>query len=348
MTSTIDSVCIYQYRLALKLPVLWNRKLHSHRNGLLVCLKGVDVEGWGEIAPLPGFSQESLVKAKEEAVALGKRLQDIPACTPDFGDASPSVRFGFELAQYNLDAKGHGQLSDKIAPVACCGLIDSPNIERDALTDFQNIFSYGAVKIKVGRQSLAQDIEFVHRICQENPELEVRIDANRAWTLKMSRDFLSNIRSLKLGYIEEPLKNKAELPEFARISHVPLALDETLREPGTEKYREITDVYVLKPALSGGITTTRKEICRAKTEGKRCIISSSYESGVGMLGLIELARGIPDEVHGLDTHRAFEQNIFSPPLPLTGPLLQPGKHSVSESDLDFSVLEEVFLSRASD
>ena len=61
---------------------------------------------------------------------------------------------------------------------------------------------------------------------------------------------------LALDYIEEPLKDKTQLAAFARSSHVPLALDETLREPEAERYCKFADVYVLKPTLSGGMTGT--------------------------------------------------------------------------------------------
>ena len=341
----LNLVNIYQYHLPLIQPIIWNDKSYSHRDGFLVCLKGGDKEGWGEIAPLPGFSRESFLEAKQEAIKFGKLLPNTPINAIDFRDVSlcPSVRFGFELAQLNLNTAVSNQSPDESQPVACCKLLSGWDHEQKALLDFRD--RYRAVKIKVGRQSLIRDIEFVRMVCEENPRLEVRIDANRAWTLKEAREFLYNTRDLTLGYIEEPLRDKTGLLEFAHFSHIPLALDETLREPEAEQYKQVADVYVLKPTLSGGVSGTTKEIRQAQADSTRCIISSSYESGVGMLGLLGLARTIPDEIHGLDTYRALERDVLIKPLPLGNPILQLDKYFATESDLDFSTLEEVLTSQ---
>ena len=340
----IDSVGLYRYQLPLIHPIIWKNQFYSHREGLLVCFRSGHDEGWGDIAPLPGFSQESFSEAQSEAVALAKLLPDTPIESLDFGASNlcPSVRFGFDLAQFNLNAVIRNQSETKLPPVTCCRLLNRQNHKNPE--SMATLHGYQAVKIKVGRQALDEDLEFVHSVCRENPDIDVRIDANRAWTLQIAQAFLDATRHLTLDYIEEPLKDPTDLAVFARSSHIPLALDETLREPEAERYRQYADVYVLKPTLSGGMTGTIERIKQAQADQIRCIISSSYESGIGMLGLLELAGPIPGETHGLDTYNLFERDVLLDPLPLNRPMLQSNRSLIKKSELDLSLMEEIFVS----
>jgi len=339
----IESIKIYQYNLPLVSSTVWHRKSHTYRKGILIQIKGAGKEGWGDIAPLPGFSHESLAESRTQAISLAGSIQNSPNDLFDTTvlKAYPSVQFGFELAWHNLNKSSRDESTHKLLPVACCKLLNRQNHGDFFSINSRAIHDYRAVKIKVGRRNLSEDLEFVHRICEENPELEIRIDVNRRWSLKMAQEFLYNTRNLTLGYIEEPLNDKTKLADFARSSHIPLALDETLREPESERYRPLSNVYVLKPTLSGGIFTLTQEISQAKSKGIRCIISSSYESGIGMLGLIELARTIPDEIHGLDTYQVFKCDVFKELLPLNGPVLYSGERLVNASNLNMAAMEEI-------
>ena len=70
---------VYRYALPFKKGI---------REGFLLRLKEEKTEGWGEISPLPGFSQESLEEALED-LASKKRVL-------------PSVQFGFHTALLDL------------------------------------------------------------------------------------------------------------------------------------------------------------------------------------------------------------------------------------------------------
>lgn len=343
----IDSVNIYRYRLRLTSPTAWDRRARVQRDGLLVRMSSGDDSGWGDIAPLPGFSTESLTEAQAQAETLASEILKSPLRTLDLNavEIPPSVRFGFELALCNLNTATRKQSPQEASAVACCGLIGHQKNQQIRLAHSLVNSGYRAVKLKVGRQSLEEDLNTVHTICEKYPELKVRIDANRSWSIKTTEKFVRATQNLRLDYLEEPLRDKTELPELARNSNIPIALDETLREQDAEKYLKVADVRVLKPTLAGGIYTTLAHIEQAIQENARCIISSSYESGVGMLGLIELARKLPEETHGLDTHKVFERDVFRVPLQLSGPKLQP-EGSIDTHDLDPSILRRVWHAKA--
>ena len=343
----VDSVNIYRYQLRLTSPIAWHRQAHTHRIGLLLCLGRGNESGWGDIAPLPGFSAESLTEAQEWAEVFAREILESPPRTLDLSAIKipPSVRFGFELALCNLDIATRKPSPQEASAVACCGLIGHESDQQFRLAHSLVSSDYRAVKLKLGRQSLEEDLNTVHTICGQYPHLEVRVDANRSWSISTAKEFVRATQNLTLDYLEEPLKDKTELMELARICTIPIALDETLREQDAERYHRVADVRVLKPTLAGGIYTTLAHIERAVQENARCIISSSYECGVGMLGLIELARKLPEEIHGLDTHKVFERDVFSVPLLLSGPKLQP-EGSTESHEIDQSILHRVWHAKA--
>ena len=343
----VDSVNIYRYQLRLTSPIAWDRRAHTHRMGLLVCLSQGGKPGWGDIAPLPGFSAESLTEAQTWAEVFAREILESPLRTLDLSSIKvpPSVRFGFELALRNLDTETRKQSPQETSAVACCGLIGHQKKQQIHLAHSLVGSDYRVVKLKLGRQSLEEDLNTVNTICGKYPELKVRVDANRSWSISTAKNFVRATQHLRLDYLEEPLKDKTELVEFARNCTIPIALDETLRGQDAEKYHKVADVRVLKPTLAGGIYTTLAQIERAMQENARCIISSSYECGVGMLGLIELARKLPQEIHGLDTHKVFERDVFRVPLQLSGPMLQP-EGSTENHDLDQSILHRVWHAKA--
>ncbi len=343
----IDSVNIYRYHLRLTCPIAWDGQAHTHRDGLLICLSNGDNSGWGDISPLPGFSAESLTEAQARAEVFAGEIRESPLGTLDLNAVKipPSVRFGFELALYNLNAATRKQSPKETSAIACCGLIGHQGNQRIHIAHSLVDSDYRAIKLKVGRQSLEEDLNLVHTICGKYPAVEVRVDANRSWSIKTAKKFVRATQNLRIDYLEEPLKDKTDLMELARNCNIPLALDETLRERDAEKYLKFADVRVLKPTLAGGIYTTLAHIEQAIRENARCIISSSYESGVGILGLIELARKLPGEIHGLDTHRVFERDVFKADPQLSGPELQPDRHTENH-DLDLSILHHVWPANA--
>ncbi len=345
--TVVDSANIYRYQLRLTSPIAWDGQSRTHRSGLLVRLGHGDYSGWGDIAPLPGFSAESIIEAQAWAEEFAREILESPLRTLDLSAIKipPSVRFGFELALRNLDTATRKPSPQEASAVACCGLIGHQKDQQVHIAHSLVSSDYRAVKLKLGRLSLEEDLNTVHTICGKYPELEVRVDANRSWSIKTAKEFIRATNKLRLDYLEEPLKDKTELMEFARGCNIPIALDETLREQDAEKYHQVADVHVLKPTLAGGIYTTLAHLEQAVQDNSRCIISSSYECGVGMLGLIELARMLPHEIHGLDTHKVFERDVFRIPLQLSGPRLQP-EGSTETHDLDRSILHRVWNAKA--
>lgn len=94
---------------------------------------------------------------------------------------------------------------------------------------------FGAVKIKVGRPSLDEDIERVAAVREAlGPDRELMIDANQRWDLERATVSVEALAPFRLSWIEEPLRadDLAGHTELARrlsaSSRVPIALGENL------------------------------------------------------------------------------------------------------------------------
>ena len=75
---------------------------------------------------------------------------------------------------------------------------------------------------------------------------------------------------------------------------------------------------MIKPSLVGGIGRTLQLATLARSVGARPVISSAYESGIGLRGLVALAAATDAEPAGLDTARIMQNDVLSERLPLEG------------------------------
>ena len=58
------SAQVYRWQIPMDAGVVLRDRRLKTRDGLYVCLRDGEREGWGEISPLPGFSQESWEEAQ--------------------------------------------------------------------------------------------------------------------------------------------------------------------------------------------------------------------------------------------------------------------------------------------
>jgi len=335
---------LYHYELPLTEPLELKGTTLRQREGLLVELASDGgAVGWGEAAPLPGFSREGLDEVSGQVRALADVMVgrgvavDLPdpygplARELDALDLAPSARFGFELALWNLSAASSGKtLPELVAPrpratVPINALISCPD---RALEEAQvaRAAGYQAVKLKVGTQSVEEDIELVRAVRGDlGDAVALRLDANRAWSLGEAERFARATADLRLEYVEEPLADPARLPSFARDHGLPVALDESLAgmEPEALEDHGYARAVVLKPTMLGGISRTLRFARLASRVGMRPVISSAYETGVGTAALGALAAGVGDEEvpAGLDAYRRLAEDVLRPRLELPAPRL---------------------------
>ncbi len=359
----IDQVDIYRYHLNFKEPVRVKDQILTGRDGLLVGLtsdKGA--EGFGEIAPLPGFSREALDIALDQIKDLKSSLTGtiIPATVANMDGhlskwwqekhLASSVRCGIEMAVLNLAANTkhiglNELLSDDFSDnIRVHGLLQG-NITQ-VVTQARVLSKRGfiSMKLKVGGH-LEEDIEKVQAI---NDALDghalLHVDANRRWNFEQAMEFGKHVSCAAIEYIEEPFADLSRVSEFFQETLIPVALDESL---GKLTFAEVkamdgVDYVVLKPMMLGGIEKTWEMMRDARNVALNAVISSSYESGVGILGLAHLAGDGNHHVSvGLDTLKYFDQDLLIKPLLIERGVLNVTDKWINKDALNLNLLKLV-------
>lgn len=335
----IKKINLFSYSLPFKRPIVFNDKKLAEREGLLIRLTDTDDNiGWGEIAPLPGFSKETISEAIAQLKTISPELKKIKPgeleareftkprsfeILPEI-DLHPSVRFGLELATFELTAERKAEAAT--IRVLVNSLITS--LDSSAPDQIADLVSRGcrSFKIKVGRTDSDDEIKQLKQIAKILPtDCLLRLDANRAWTFEEAVSFCQKIVGLPLEYLEEPLTDPKRLGELADRQPIPLALDETLLETSGASLNSLLGrpgiaALVLKPTLLGGIKKTLELARLGQSHGLLSVISSSFESEVGINCLTMIAHTVdPDRAHGLDTLGAFASELSA-----NGPLVEGG------------------------
>ena len=323
---------IFEYRLPFERPFVVCDQLLATREGLILRLLSEDgLCGVGEVAPLPGLSEESLKKSLFQLRSLRQQLFSVrvPENLTEFKEMftrdpfnclCPSVRFGVEMAVLYLMAHAHKVLPAEIlgcasiSDIPVAGLVQGTPVEIKSQVGRLIDQGFTVFKLKVGSKNIPLDVKKVHLVRELiGPDRKFRLDANRAWSLLEAVAFCRNAGREGIEFIEEPLKDICELANFIREVAFPVALDESLDHCDPEKFVFTPGVefIVIKPTIVGGIIKVLEWITRAQKDHKGIIISSVFESGVAGRMLANLAAFSPLAA-GLGTDSWLAQDLLSP------------------------------------
>ncbi len=189
----------------------------------------------------------------------------------------PSVRFGLFCLQYPLQ--------NVHLPLCALG-------PREG---------FSTIKLKVGHLPIQEAIDQAKKY----KHLKLRLDCNQAWSLAEALHFASHFSPADFDYLEEPLRSWDELIQFSHITKMPIALDES---DCNERLQIPTlKAVVVKPTCKGTIPHLAPHL--------QLILSSSFESGIGLLHIARIAQHInPTSPIGLDTTQFFDDNLLTHPI----------------------------------
>ncbi|AWK81364.1 o-succinylbenzoate synthase [Photobacterium damselae] len=302
------SAKLYQYQLPMDSGVILRNQRLVTRDGFIVELKEGDRCGFGEIAPLPEFSHETLEQAQQQAEALIE--QWVETGDEDLNAVSPSVAFGFSMAQLELSQALPVEGNYQVAPL-CSGDPD------DLVVRLNQMSGDKVAKIKVGLYEAVRDGIVANMFLESIPELKLRLDANRQWTPLKAQQFAKYVKpELRAGiaFLEEPCRNPADSLAFAQETGINIAWDETVRDDGFEvKAEPGVAAIIIKPTLVGSIDKCRQLVEQAHQQGLTAVISSSLESSLGLNQLARVAQWLtPGVIPGLDTMQLFAEQLETP------------------------------------
>ncbi|MBF0618835.1 MAG: o-succinylbenzoate synthase [Candidatus Omnitrophica bacterium] len=355
---------MYRYTLPLALPLVLEGKEQRSREGIILFIRGDNHKtGLGEIAPLPGFSAEHLQDAEKQLFMLRDKVlnttipDDLESLTFRFETwvrtwkLYPSVRCGFEVAVLDLLARSqarplrcfiHEDAADRVPGT----ILLSHNTRKVMQREVSDALHLGACvfKLKVGDPDIKTDLDrvmWVKEVTEDKALL--RLDANRQWEYAQAASFVKAVDLQGIEYLEEPLKDIEQLEEFSAVTQVPLALDETTREWQPKRIAGLSTLkaLVLKPMFLGGWEKTMGWVRAAQDAGLQAVISSSFESAVGIRALAHLACAAGGAAAGLDTSKWYSDNLLDEPFECTSGMIIPGPFDLEKSDLDFQLIRAV-------
>ena len=332
----VQSVHAYHFDLPLAHPFLVRDQQITSREGMIIhVLSEWGNMGFGEMAPLPGVSQESFGKAAHQLEILVSKLKDSRAPMeprlllqwfaermPD-DKVCPSVKFGMESAIINMIAAA------KETTVHALLRPDRPGREaftagllQGALSDIKSQAKFFAVKgyrtfnMNVGSRNIALDVQKVEAVRKiVGAGARLRLNANRSWRLDEALLFAEGIGKQCIEYIQEPLADPIQLEEFFRRTDMPVADDETLEgRPVDEIAGHLGVSYATyRPRVTGGVSGYMHFLEDASRAGLKTVLTSTFESGIGMTMLANLA-AMTDTPADLGAANWFNEDLLLRPV----------------------------------
>lgn len=290
--------------------------------------------GIGECSLFPGLSMDDnpgfANKLIEIVELINKGWMDLKAPINQW----PSINFALETALKDLDNKGSKILypspftegKDSITINGLIWMGSKENMQKQI--DLKLLSGYSCIKLKIGSLHWDDEYEILRRLRRNYPasDLEIRVDANGAYSVSEAVEILNRLADLEIHSIEQPIlpSQIEEMAALCEMSPIPVALDEELigKYPADNK-RQLLKIIrpqyiVLKPGLLGGIRSCEEWIKIADSMNIGWWITSSLESNIGLNVIAQWTyMQNPKTAQGLSTGSLFENNIGSP-LAVTG------------------------------
>ncbi|QHL86210.1 o-succinylbenzoate synthase [Nibribacter ruber] len=295
-------------------------------------------QGWGECSPLPGLSPdftpeffpflqqlchqynalESDNYEDEKGFAFWKSLEKWP-----------SINFAFETAFVDYMRGGNFQLyknafSQSEAGIPINGLVwmgDAAFMREQIEKKLAQGFN--CLKLKIGGLDFDQELNILEEIrSMASPqELELRLDANGAFSPQDALKKLDQLARFDIHSIEQPIRQgqHPEMRKFCLESPIAIALDEELigitgQEEKWNLLHSLQPAYIIiKPTLAGGLSGSREWVQVADSLGLRWWMTSALESNIGLNAIAQFAASFQNPLpQGLGTGQLYHNKLESP------------------------------------
>lgn len=322
---------IHHKVLEFKKPATTSRDVLKTKDTYYISLWNAlnsETVGIGECSPIWGLSPET----KEE---LESTLEKVKT-NPDYYltnlntlDQYPAIRFGLEMAQLDW-AKGGQKLlfpskfTKNEIPIPINGLIWMGSLEEmENQIESKIEQGFTCIKLKIGSHDFDKEIELIRELRKTFPveKIEIRVDANGAFSDRNPLKKLEKLATLQLHSIEQPIKqgNLDEMAALCLKSPLPIALDEELIGiTNLDEKRKLLKIIqpqyiILKPSLLGGFKKTDEWISLADELDIKWWATSALESNIGLNAISQwvFTKGNP-MFQGLGTGQLYTNNIKSP------------------------------------
>ena len=317
--------------LIFKRPSGTSRGVLTAKETWFIILKNKDKLGIGECGLLKGLSIDDVPDYEEKlkwvCTNINLDLEKLLIELIDF----PSIQFGLEQAFLSLNAIHPFELfssdfNKKESAIPINGLIWMGN--KDFMLQQINEklkAGFSCIKMKIGAIDFETEISLLETIRSKytKNEIELRVDANGAFTSNTALKKLKRLAALDIHSVEQPIpiKNWKAMAALCINSPLPIALDEELigitsANQKEELLKTIKPQYIiLKPSLIGGYKGATEWINLAEELNVKWWVTSALESNIGLNAIAQWTYTLGSKLpQGLGTGSLFTNNFKSPLL----------------------------------
>lgn len=282
--------------------------------------------GLGEAGLFRGLSCDDRPDYEQKLAEVCENI-DRYAARPSLLADWPSIRFAVETAVRDLSNGGRRIICPSPwtagkETIVINGLVwmGDSNLMRERIAT-KLAEGFGCVKIKIGGINFDDEVGLLRFIRQEAPGIQLRLDANGAFTPANALDRLNRLAEFDIHSLEQPIKagQWTEMRNICQSSPIPIALDEELIGITTKARKEMMldeirpQFIVLKPTLTGGIESSEEWIRLAGERGCSWWVTSALESNIGLNAIAQWTATLDSKMaQGLGTGQLYDNNIPSP------------------------------------
>ncbi|WP_053992988.1 o-succinylbenzoate synthase [Mangrovimonas sp. TPBH4] len=319
----------HQYILNFKQPSGTSRGILRTKETWFIVLESEGKRGIGECGILRGLSADDCPDYQQQLQWTCNNIELGLEVLLEKNGEFPSIQFGLEMAFRSLASTSPFLLFETnftkgTDAISINGLIWMGNeafMKQQIVAKIEA--GFGCIKMKIGAIDFDTEISLLQSIRKEfsSKDIELRVDANGAFTPEEALEKLKRLSDLDLHSIEQPIKpgQFEEMAALCEKTPLPIALDEELIGVYDSKERaklldEIKPQFIiLKPSFIGGYHGSEEWIKMAEERQMGWWVTSALESNVGLNAIAQWTYTLNQDLpQGLGTGSLFTNNIESP------------------------------------
>ena len=210
-------------------------------------------------------------------------------------DALPAgaARNALDCALWDLAAKRSGNAAWKLAGVsrpvdvvtALTISLDAPERMGDRARDARG---RALLKVKLGKHSVALDIERLRAVRANAPAARLIVDVNEGWSLADLEAFVPAALEAGVEMIEQPLAEGADAGLHRFVSPIPLCADESIRDGSNlagiaARYQAVNIKLDKTGGLTRALALARQARARNMAVVVGCMVSTSLSMAPALL-----------------------------------------------------------------
>lgn len=338
-----------KYTLDFKVPSGTSRGVLTQKETWFLVLRQDGHFGIGECGILRGLSVDDVPDYEQKLAWACKNIHLGLEPLLDRLMEYPSIQFGLEQAFFSVAANNPFELfpsdfTQKQAPISINGLIWMGD-EAYMLQQLEQKLKEGfrCIKMKIGAIEFEKELSILRSIRNtfSPDEIELRVDANGAFSVEEAMEKLQQLSVFSIHSIEQPIRQGQwdAMAELCQNAPLPIALDEELigSFSVTQKQKLLQTIQpqyiILKPSLVGGFSGSQQWIELAEKQQIGWWITSALESNIGLNAIAQWTFTQNNTMpQGLGTGSLYTNNIESP-LQVVGGKLVYGNSNEWKMDL---------------